>query len=180
MKKLLLYSIILTSIIVGCSDKEGVIFDWTLANDGFQGITYTGSDGTILGPVDPDDWRVFEGSPIFMISKENTNKPSADNIDKVLPTSFQLHPAYPNPSNSEIVLSFDLPVASPWRITIIDDNYNTIRMFEDNSEAGIVVTTWDGRDQFGRKVSGDVYRVVYEFFWTSSPVWGYGDIWMTD
>ncbi|MEW5925393.1 MAG: hypothetical protein AB1746_15540 [Candidatus Zixiibacteriota bacterium] len=180
MKKLLLYTIILSSIIVGCSDKEGVVFDWTLANDGFQGITYTGSDGVILGPTDPDDWRLFSGSPTFLIFKENINELSTDNIDIIIPVSFHLHPAYPNPSNSEIVLSFDLPVYSPWRITIIDDNYNTIRMFEDNSEAGTIVVTWDGKDQSGRRMSGDIYRVVYEFYSGGSGLWGYGDIWMTN
>ncbi|PKK84384.1 MAG: hypothetical protein CVT49_03410 [candidate division Zixibacteria bacterium HGW-Zixibacteria-1] len=175
MKMLLLFGIFSILIIAGCSDKEGVIFDPTYVNDGFKGITYTAPDGAILGPVDSDDWRMFSGSPTFVIFKENING-QATNSEKVIPDSFAAQPAFPNPTNSEIVLQLSIPLAGKWQIIIIDDDYRSIKTFEGTSDAGIVEVVWDGTDQSGRKVIGDVYRVVYEF----GSCWGYGDIWLTD
>lgn len=175
MKMLLLFGILSILIIAGCSDKEGVIFDPTYVNDGFKGITYTAPDGVILGPVDSDDWRMFSGSPTFVIFKENING-QVTGSEKVIPDSFAAQPAYPNPFNGQVAFQFALPVACGWKLTIIDDSYRTVRAFEGQYEAGILVIVWDGTDQSGRKVISDVFRVVYEF----ASCWGYGDIWLTD
>ena len=84
-----------------------------------------------------------------------------------LPADFALHPAYPNPFNAEVALSFDLPKEASVELVLYDALGQPVRHFVDGSlAAGRYRFVWDGRDQEGRAVASGIYfyRLVADSF----------------
>ncbi len=76
----------------------------------------------------------------------------------VLPADFALHPAYPNPFNAAVALSFDLPKAAVVALVLYDGLGRPARhLVEGPLAAGRYRFVWDGRDQEGRAVASGVY-----------------------
>ena len=175
MKKVFIFLIMVMVSLAGCSDEAGIFADPTYANDGFKGITFTDVTGTPIGPVDESDWNLYVGTPSFAVSKESLESPPAS-ASKVLPDQFYVSEAYPNPTKDVITFFFDTPIALEWSLYIIDDNYRVLKSFGSYSEAGRVEINWDMRDESGKKLADDIYRVIYEW----EGLWGYGDIWVSD
>ena len=79
--------------------------------------------------------------------------------DDPLPTEFSLGQNYPNPFNPETTIRYELPVNAKVNLYI----YNTIgqlvtRLVDGAQEnAGKKKIRWNGRDDFGNKVSSGVY-----------------------
>ncbi len=63
--------------------------------------------------------------------------------NKVLPTDFVLSQNYPNPFNPTTAIKLDLPVATDYRLSVININGQTVAEFAGHSEAGTVVVNWD-------------------------------------
>ncbi len=85
----------------------------------------------------------------------------------VLPADFALHPAYPNPFNAEVALSFDLPKAASVALVLYDALGRPVRHLVDGAlAAGRYRFVWDGCDQGGRVVASGVYfyRLVADSF----------------
>jgi len=76
---------------------------------------------------------------------------------KVAPTSFALNPAYPNPFNPSTNLSFTLPVATAYRMSIYNVAGQLVRSYDGMGNVGLNVITWDGKDNSGSEVSSGVY-----------------------
>ena len=84
-----------------------------------------------------------------------------------LPTDFALHPAYPNPFNAEVALSFDLPQAVSVALVLYDALGRPVRHLVDRPlAAGRYRFVWDGRDRDGRVVASGIYfyRLVADSF----------------
>lgn len=84
-----------------------------------------------------------------------------------LPADFALHPAYPNPFNAEVVLSFDLPQAASVALVLYDALGQPVRQLVDRSlAAGRYRFVWNGRDQGGWAVASGIYfyRLVADSF----------------
>lgn len=76
----------------------------------------------------------------------------------VLPADFALYPAYPNPFNAEVSLSFDLPQAVSVELVLYDILGRPVRRLVDGAlAAGSYRLVWDGRDQMGQRVATGVY-----------------------
>ena len=76
----------------------------------------------------------------------------------VLPTDFALHPAYPNPFNAEVALSFDLPKAAVVALVLYDALGRPVcDIVEGHLAAGRYQFVWDGRDRGGRAVASGIY-----------------------
>src|SRR5262245_51647093 len=73
----------------------------------FRASTPRDPQGTIVGPVDPSDWGCLAGQPHV-----------SGGVPSGPPTQFCFGPAYPNPSNGEVVLRFSVPRASVASITV--------------------------------------------------------------
>jgi hypothetical protein len=76
---------------------------------------------------------------------------------KLTPTSFALHPAYPNPFNPNTNLSFTLPNATAYSMNIYNVAGQLVRSYEGMGNVGLNVITWDGKDNAGNDVSSGVY-----------------------
>ena len=84
-----------------------------------------------------------------------------------LPADFALHPAYPNPFNAEVALSFDLPKAAAVTLVLYDALGRPVRQLVDGPlAAGRYQFVWDGRDRRGRAVASGIYfyRLVADSF----------------
>ena len=84
-----------------------------------------------------------------------------------LPADFALHPAYPNPFNAEVALSFDLPQEASVSLVLYDALGRPVRRLVDGPlAAGRYRFVWDGRDLSGRVVASGIYfyRLVADSF----------------
>ena len=76
---------------------------------------------------------------------------------KLVPSTFALHAAYPNPFNPSTNLSFTLPTATPYSLTIYNVAGQLVRTYQGMGNVGLNVITWNGKDN----VDGDVASGVY-------------------
>ena len=75
-----------------------------------------------------------------------------------LPTGFSLFPNYPNPFNSETVISYRLKRTASVKLAVYDLTGRRVRLlFRGNELAGYHRVRWDGRDDSGVAVSSGVY-----------------------
>ncbi len=79
-------------------------------------------------------------------------------LDKmVLPEEFTLVQNFPNPFNPETTISFSLPKASEWTMTILNISGQIVKRMAGSSPAGVTSVVWDATDQAGATVATGVY-----------------------
>jgi hypothetical protein len=80
-------------------------------------------------------------------------------VDKsaTLPGGFALSQNYPNPFNPSTNISFDLPVASVWKLTVFNIRGEMVREFTGVGEPGTVEVVWDGTGRDGQPTASGVY-----------------------
>jgi len=76
---------------------------------------------------------------------------------KVAPSTFALHPAYPNPFNPFVNLSFNLPEAANYSLNIYNVAGQLVRSYSGVGSQSLNVITWDGKDNSGTEVSSGIY-----------------------
>jgi len=74
---------------------------------------------------------------------------------------FSLSPPWPNPSRQSTFIRFEIPVAGPVSLDIFDVAGRHIRGLIDDQamSPGAHTVEWDGRDEQGRPVAGQIYFV---------------------
>jgi hypothetical protein len=77
--------------------------------------------------------------------------------DHLLPISFALHPAYPNPFNPSTTIEFDLPEASWVRLTIYDVMGREMKRWQTAERPGYKSIVWQGVDANGQLVPTGMY-----------------------
>jgi hypothetical protein len=60
-----------------------------------------------------------------------------------MPADYALHQNYPNPFNPTTTISFNLPMASDYTLTIYNVTGQQVATFSDRAEAGMVEIEWD-------------------------------------
>ncbi len=76
----------------------------------------------------------------------------------VRPVSYTLHPSQPNPFNPRTEIRYELPTASPVKLTVYDVNGRELTVLVDEAkEAGSHTASWDGTDSQGRALASGVY-----------------------
>jgi len=72
--------------------------------------------------------------------------------------NFALYKNYPNPFNPVTSISYQLPVMSPVRLIVYDQQGRQVKTLADKTQpAGIHRVRWDGRNEEGRSVSSGIY-----------------------
>lgn len=75
----------------------------------------------------------------------------------VLPTEFELGQNYPNPFNPTTTITFALPQASDWALSIVNISGQIVKRFEGSAPAGTQNIVWDATDVNGQVVATGVY-----------------------
>ncbi|MEW6754821.1 MAG: choice-of-anchor D domain-containing protein, partial [Candidatus Latescibacterota bacterium] len=76
----------------------------------------------------------------------------------VVPTSYALHPSYPNPSNPGTTIAYQLPQGMRVTLAVYDVLGQRVRLLVDEvQEAGHRQVRWDGHDDGGGQVASGVY-----------------------
>ena len=76
----------------------------------------------------------------------------------VIPGSFALHSAYPNPFNPITSLRYDLPKDAHVTLTIYDLMGREItQLVNTTQEAGFKSVKWGAKDSYGKPMSAGVY-----------------------
>ncbi len=113
-------------------------------------------------------WRVSAsnagGEGAFSAAWQFTTGPTGvdePNIE-LLPRDFNLSLGYPNPFNSETMLTFDIPYQSNISLYIMNSNGQRVRnLAQGIYAAGTYTQHWDGRDDQGSCVSSGIYIVHF-------------------
>ena len=93
-----------------------------------------------------DDFGQFGGD---MVSLEFDNKP---------PSSFALHPNYPNPFNPSTIISYSIPENADVMLTIYDMRGRMIKSLVNEHQAiGRYSIEWNATDDYGSNVGAGVY-----------------------
>lgn len=108
-----------------------------------EASSFTGDFLSVSGQVVSLDMATFEGQPVAL---------------EVLPTEFALHQNYPNPFNPKTRISFSLPTASDYTLTIYNVNGQEVATFSGAAEAGVVEFDWDAASTVASGVY--LYRLV--------------------
>jgi hypothetical protein len=112
-------------------------------NQSLVEIPVTGN-GTLL--IQKADICDYEGRPYLTAAKNNS-----------MPSDFTLSQNYPNPFNPSTTISFALPDAANWHLTIYNVNGGVVREFDGQSEAGMKDVVWDGTNETGTVAASGVY-----------------------
>jgi len=79
-------------------------------------------------------------------------------VDDVVPLSYGLRSAYPNPFNPKTTIAFDLPHAGMTKMMIYDVRGRLVKtLVNENMPQGSHEVTWFGKDDSGRQVASGVY-----------------------
>ena len=100
-----------------------------------------------LADVDYDGNKVYHSMTVMGVSPND-----------VVPETFTLYPAYPNPFNPTTNIRYDLPVNALVNITIYDIMGRSIRSLVNSKQtAGYRSIRWDGKNNLGEGVSAGMY-----------------------
>ncbi len=107
------------------------------------------------GPQDPNHPYYHIG---FRMVRRSSTPTGVDETERTAPGTFRLHPNHPNPFSTVTSIVYDVPAASPVRVTIINTLGQTVATLVDGlAQAGIHAVRFDAHGL----VSG-VYYCRYE------------------
>ena len=157
-----------------------VVYAFTVSTNTIAGYGISDANGTYrLENLAPGDYRVIvdkegfvpAGTWTYELSSTNNYQvnsallritpatPTGVRLDPgAAPLQFKLDPNYPNPFNPSTEMSFSVPVASSVKLAV----YNLLgqeiaSLVNENLDAGVYTTRWDGRDNAGENVSSGLY-----------------------
>ncbi|KAF0139969.1 MAG: hypothetical protein FD122_2870 [Stygiobacter sp.] len=102
-KYLVLLIVFFTAFIISC--KDSILTDEDLA---FKGIMETNEKGELIGEVDNEDWL------------EQWNYPEKDSNGNMIPLTYSVKPAYPNPTKRFTTLRYSVPFDDSVHIELDD------------------------------------------------------------
>jgi hypothetical protein len=97
------------------------------------GQAFSGEFITVNGKIESIEMATYDGAPV--------------NAQQTLPSDFALNQNYPNPFNPSTTISFDLPVASDYTLTIYNVTGQVVTSFSGHAEAGAQSVEWNAAQQ---------------------------------
>ncbi|MEJ2545839.1 MAG: FlgD immunoglobulin-like domain containing protein, partial [Calditrichaceae bacterium] len=81
--------------------------------------------------------------------------------NRIIPKSFEVYPAYPNPFNMSTTIKFQLNTSKQIKILIYDINGRLVNtILNSNLMPGSYKVNWNGKDNKGKDISSGVYYAV--------------------
>lgn len=131
-------------------DVEWVDYDNFSASFDFTG----GSGGDYDVVLENPDGQTVVLSQGFQLSGTQTGTGDTPGV----PNAVALGQNYPNPFNPSTTIRFDLPVAGPARLDIVDARGRQVRsLVSGDMPAGFHSIRWDGNDGAGRPAASGLY-----------------------
>ncbi len=99
-------------------------------------------------------------SSVAYYTENEGNPPGKDKMNpgNDIPTDFEVKQNFPNPFNSQTVISYKLPEAASIKIRVYSIIGTLVRtLVEENQSAGSYSVVWNGRDDWGRSVATGIY-----------------------
>jgi hypothetical protein len=114
-----------------------------------------------------EDWEmvdergeVYECSSdeVFMLNGNYDTLILRKSTTSISPFTYSISPAYPNPFNPVTTIQYTLPKLTFTTIKVYDVLGHEISILVNtNQEAGSKTVQWDGKDKYGKPVTGGVY-----------------------
>ena len=121
--------------------------DPTMLSNKYRGITYTDSEGNIVGPVDESDWQLYINNEKIHIG---------------FPDALKIWPVYPNPTDGGFSLKMYIPASAAWSISIMDEQDYVVASYSGTHMATIFTFTWNFKDNLGNQLPYGMYRIFYK------------------
>lgn len=183
--------LLLVFVLIRCSNDDDV--------PAFSGITETDRFATITGNIDESDWQLDEvwtnqEAQLFDDVSENALNNNSNTLDfSTLGFSSTLGPAFPNPSNGQVIIQLLDSDFEEGELVIVDNRYNIVlgpaSISHSSSGLSINVEVANQSASFfqgtapegGANISvssGQILRVYYYYKLASPAVYlkGHGDI----
>lgn len=170
-KNTLILFALLSILILSCDNNEN-------NNDSiirFEGITEVNDGGISTGNTDETDWRLDDEwteqeENIFINILNNKKTYSLKNSDEI-----KINPAYPNPCNDFVRLSFSFTEGTTLKIALVNQNLEVISYVSFDDYLNNTNITYD-LSQLNLK-NNTIYRFYYKFEQSDgSALKGHGDI----
>ena len=103
--------------------------------------------------------------PKIRYTVEPTSHMSLKKKERLIPDTFSLYPAFPNPFNPETTLRFSVPKENQSiTLNIINVRGQIVRtLFSGEASHGVQTVSWDGTDWDNRNVSAGIYFSVLNY-----------------
>lgn len=130
---------------------------------------YGGSQSDYCNSIIPDAGNDFHaigysysesngGSDVYILKLQGSGSTPVDEFPPLNDNYFELAQNYPNPFNASTTISFNLPRASDYTLTIYNILGQAVRQWKDLTySSGSYSYIWDGRDEWGTPVATGVY-----------------------
>lgn len=100
----------------------------------------------------------FSGSNSRIYKFSSDSSVGIGNLGSSIPKSFSLEQNYPNPFNPETNIAYHIPKLSNIKLIVYDSIGREIRTLVNTTQlAGSYEVRWNGKDDFGNKVSSGIY-----------------------
>jgi len=112
----------------------------------------TDAEGNELGVYGEGDY--------FLCIENDMGRSTAGGMDvNIVPSSFLLSNAYPNPFYPSTTINLSIPEAGSLSLVVLDKEFNEIReLYNNHIDASDYSFTWDGKKNNGIQVEDGLYR----------------------
>jgi hypothetical protein len=99
----------------------------------------------------------------YVGDQNTTNCDQVSIYDEILPITYNLYNAYPNPFNPVTTLRYDLPEDAMVNITIFDMMGRVIKTIVNSQQnAGFKSVRWNATNDYGKPVSAGIYLYMIQ------------------
>jgi len=119
-------------------------------------LSDTLTDGDYFWRVTAWDGQVY--GTVSVMWKFTVAPTLVDNVKPHLPEQYKLYPNYPNPFNTQTIISYALPQPDQVQLQIFNVNGRKVKgLVNGRQGAGFHSVSWSGEDETGNKVTSGIY-----------------------